>query len=437
MAFVSTTGSVAASRTFRRSNVVIGEFTRLGAIALRKLGVLTLLFGTIMVLGLAAPVPWAAAVNPSGTWTVTQALGHGAVRGFLDDVACPAPGRCVAVGSEVSASGNGRALVETWRGSTWRPAALALPSGRSAAFLFSVACPSSTSCVAVGYAYASHHGFPLIETLSAGNWSVTPAPTLPNGASDGFLNGVACTGPSSCVAVGDVQSSIGSYPWAVSLVGRKWRGYSSVGVGSTTGELNAVSCPGTSVCVAVGSETTPTDVEPLVLHLQAGDWAVEHTAPVTGPDPNAPGLNSVACRATGACVAVGEFGKPAPVILAQERTTWATYPAPAPGVPENGTGLWGIACPGGGGCFAVGAVAPSVSPDIYDGALPNPHSVLIERQSSAGWAFQAPPDGLPPQSGLRGIACAGGSCAAVGMTGEANASSPTFSAHTLALAIST
>jgi hypothetical protein len=136
--------------------------------------------------------------------------GTAAENSVLRDVACPAPGDCVAVGGYgVLEPGQEQGLTETLSNGAWTPAAAPLPAGASNndMMLQSVACPAAGQCVAAGAYDLAEAGAvagtrPLIETLSNGSWSAT-GPSLPPGAlSFAHLAGVACPATGACVATG-------------------------------------------------------------------------------------------------------------------------------------------------------------------------------------------------------------------------------------------
>ena len=193
-------------------------------------------------------------------WSIVQAVEHGAVTGYLDGVDCVTTATCVAVGNETT-DGLARALVETLTGGVWTVAKLPLAKGSAAGFLFSVSCPKSGRCMAVGYSYANQSGHPLIESQSAGNWT----PTLPAVAHTlgGFLYGVSCAAAGSCVAVGNTYTGLSqpgtpavTQPLVETLKDGRWTVTPSPSLGSDGGSLNAVTCSSPDTCVAVGYQQT-------------------------------------------------------------------------------------------------------------------------------------------------------------------------------------
>src|SRR5689334_4486595 len=68
----------------------------------------------------------------------------------LASVVCAAPGNCFAVGTYLNDSGNSTALIHHWNGKAWGLMKASPPKDTVATSLNSVACPTTTSCYAVG-----------------------------------------------------------------------------------------------------------------------------------------------------------------------------------------------------------------------------------------------------------------------------------------------
>ncbi|HUB71197.1 MAG TPA: hypothetical protein VL984_12295 [Acidimicrobiales bacterium] len=377
----------------------------------------------------------AAGAGTAPSWRAVQVAGEGAVPGFLDGVTCTSPASCIAVGNEVMANGSTRALVETTTATGWKKATLALPGPAQAAALFKVACPVAGNCVAVGYWSSSATGGPLVETLSAGKWSVVAAPPVPAGAVGAFLVDVACPAAGNCVAVGDTYANSaesGDRPWAASLVNGKWVTAPAPLFANLPGFLSGISCPVAGECVAVGVEFMATGTKTLVASLRGGQWSL-WPSPGSGPA-YAEGLTSVACQAPMSCVAAGELGGPAPTILTTRAGQWAAVSGLPPDPAGKSAGLWGLWCKAAR-CVGVGALS-SVSDAAVNntdaGAIVDPQGALIEQGASGHWSPATLPSGLPADSGLEDVTCTAQSCVAVGMTGQAVASG-TSTAHTLLL----
>lgn len=128
----------------------------------------------------------------------------------LNAVSCPSTSACTAVGfEEKNNSAFDNTLAERWDGSSW--AAQTTPSPSGALFYhFSVSCPTTSVCVAVGE-YDDLPGFTpdtLAERWNGSKWMVQFTPS-PAGATSAALHGVSCASPSLCTAVGQDESSSG------------------------------------------------------------------------------------------------------------------------------------------------------------------------------------------------------------------------------------
>lgn len=112
-------------------------------------------------------------------WTVesTPAPASGD-SGFLSGVACPAAAECMSVGYVQDASGNDTTLAESWTGKAWATTATVNPKSSSTEQLFGVACPSATSCTAVGTWTKGNDSYALAEHWNGKAWAEE---TIPNG----------------------------------------------------------------------------------------------------------------------------------------------------------------------------------------------------------------------------------------------------------------
>jgi hypothetical protein len=164
----------------------------------------------------------------------------------LAGVACPSVSTCYAVGSyEIQDLTN--TLIEQWDGTVWT----IVPSPNAPTVVFNdlagVSCTSTTSCVAVGSGRGT-----LVVQLTDTTWSIVPSPNPP-GATDVAFSGVSCPSPTRCFAVGD-QFKQHAFQRLVEM----WNGvrWSLVGVpvpsGTKRSDLSGVSCATPTSCFAVG-----------------------------------------------------------------------------------------------------------------------------------------------------------------------------------------
>jgi hypothetical protein len=76
------------------------------------------------------------------------------------------------------------------------------------AYLNGVSCPSATDCIAVGWAYPPNGAIirALVERWDGHAWTLMTSPKPTGSPGDADLNGVACPSTTSCFAVGYFQS---------------------------------------------------------------------------------------------------------------------------------------------------------------------------------------------------------------------------------------
>jgi hypothetical protein len=107
-----------------------------------------------------------------------------------------------------------------------------------------------------------------------------------------------------------------------------------------------------------------------------------------------------------------------PIINVMSNRRWTSASTPSPDADNRANGLSAVSCGSSSSCVAVGALAKSYSSDAPSGALGSPTGTLIETAAGGRWTIAAPPSGLPANSGLLGVSCAGQTCVAVGQTGQ-------------------
>jgi hypothetical protein len=185
---------------------------------------------------------------------VTPPTPVGATSSALGAVDCATTTSCVAVGNYHDAEGRRNGLAMKWNGSSWTAAATPEPEGTIASYLNGVACSSSSDCVAVGGRLdAEGELSPLALHWNGSTWSVT-SPASPGGFLEGELAAVSCSSSSDCAAVGEYVDAEGvPHPLAMHWSGSAWTTIAVGGAesGSPLG-LTAVSCVA-GECFAIGS----------------------------------------------------------------------------------------------------------------------------------------------------------------------------------------
>ena len=360
--------------------------------------------------------PLVLAGNPS-TWGQSQAheipLGDAFAGGELLSIACTSSTSCVAVGLGYDPNYNEIPLVLAGNPSTWgaaeaREIALGSTFG-SGGSLESVACTSSTSCVAVGI---DGHSMPLVLAGNPSTWEAAQAHQIALGSTfggGGGLGSITCTSPTSCVAVGgdrhDMPLVLAGNPatWAAAQAREITLGSAFGSVGGSnyaSNYLSSVDCSSSTACVAVGEDA---NYEPLVLAGDPSTWGAAQAQEVTlgsafGPlDPSSSdSLSSVSCTSSTACVAVGEDANFEPLVLAGDPSTWGTAQAQEITPGSGGSGFLGsIACTSSMACVAVGDDSATENPLVLAG---NPstwgpgqtRTIVLKGAAAFG------PPGLPP-----------------------------------------
>ncbi len=391
---------------------------------------------------------------------------------MLEATSCSSSNFCVAVGAvSPGASGPYFPLAAVYTAGSWTSSVLPLPPDADpnggSDILQSVSCAVDGSCAAVGEyssfdtAQGVDYQSGLIESLSQGTWTPTPA-AEPDGPDTGLVNmsSVSCSDASDCVAVGQIAEFMNAEPdddYGViyTLAAGDWNMQTAPvppGASDTeVSELAGVSCPDVGECVAVGDYYVTTIYDPAVmtLTLSGGIWTASQ-APV--PSNVVYGwsesvwLNSIDCPQVGTCVAGGSYttsaaGDYEPYLLTLSSGEWTAAEGPIPTDLTHGL-ILGMFCPAVGECYATGygddeIGSPTESGIIWtysngswsaaDAPLPpgtqeptvpsqaaqlSPQGATAHGNSSGTTSdATAPPDG----SSLAGVSCAtDGFCAAAG-----------------------
>jgi hypothetical protein len=340
------------------------------------------------------------------------------------------------------------------------------PSLGSEGNLNGTSCLSLRFCVAVGHA-GIQGAEGLIEQWNGHAWAVAAAPPTEKSALGGAFpvtitaqfNGVSCTSPTFCAAVGTERASDPFSPdssgprvllanwngatWSFPAVTNKFPGEATHG-GFGRPALNGVSCVSPRFCVAVGTHGNSGIPGPRSLLVES--WNGETWSPVSSPAA-IPGLElelqGVSCTSTAFCVVVGAGG----LIESWNGTAWSVLPNPSSGT------LNGVWCASAKRCLAVGAEGGASLIESWDGSswsiLESPKPVasalnsvtcvsnrrcvavgsytaggaartLVESLEGGRWSV----DGVSDSTALNGVSCtATGSCFAVGYD-EASSAGP-------------
>ncbi len=209
-------------------------------------------------------------------WSVlTTATPAGGNFTKLSAITCNGTTHCNAVGDYENPQGVYVALAEHWDGRSWSLSRTANPAGSRATYLDGLACTSRTSCMAVGYYKDSALLYrTVVERWNGTRWALVPS--VNTGVSD-YLNSIACSKATSCIAVGERSSSKGGVALAERWNGSRWSVSPTPSPG-TSGQLTGVACTGAASCMAVGNDMDSAGVSvTLAEHWNGSAWSVHPT----------------------------------------------------------------------------------------------------------------------------------------------------------------
>jgi hypothetical protein len=318
-------------------------------------------------------------------WTTSISPNASSTNNTLNSLSCISPTDCVAVGDYNFENNIGatETLIESWDGSSWT--IVASPPGGQDGYLNGVSCTSPTNCVAVGYDNTDTGAQTLIETWDGSTWSVEPSPTPSNGGVS--LTGVSCTSSMNCVAAGYYTYD---GPWQTlieSWNGSTWSIVPSPNQGSDYNFLYGVSCTSPTYCVAVGDDALPdgTSYQTLIESWDGIAWSV-----ASSPSPNEvfDDLNDVSCTSPTNCIAVGSS-----LIESWDGSAWTVEPG---GGDYN---LESVVCISQADCTAVGGDVI----DSWNGSAWAVTGIVTARENGGGSSL------------LYGVSCSNqADCEAVG-----------------------
>lgn len=284
--------------------------------------------------------------------------------------------------------------------------------------LTSVACPSDTQCIAVGY---DSEGTPDQGVVSMGlgsSWQTFETPT-PAGALDdpnATLQSISCGSATSCVAVGSYTDTANvTRGYLLTWNGGSWMPAQAAVPANAAANgqvgLSAVNCPSATKCVAVGYYTDSSNHEQgLLLTWSGGSWtAAEVPLPAGADAANGAYLTTVACSATPVCSAFGTFTDSSSnnhlIAVTGFGSSWTPAEVPLPGNASGSVRVVSAACPSASWCVGTGA---------YNDSSNVSHGLLVTGSGTSWTAGQAPSPG-GGSTNVSGVACPTSSdCEAVG-----------------------
>jgi len=333
-------------------------------------------------------------------------------------VSCPADRFCLGVGWYIPSDGVKRPLAQRWDGSAWHIMFPLVPSPAPAAVLQSVACASRTSCLAVGDTNTSGDHGPVFGKLFAEKWNGSTWRMVPiDDPGRATLAKVSCASATSCFAVG-YRTTVTGADRAISehWNGKRWS-YVRPRRPQPLSQLLGVSCPALRNCYAAGWTGTLQSVSrrALIEHWDGARWS---TRPLPGTPRNSV-LRSVACPARTRCTAVGATGGSSPRMLVEDLRggRWhASVLSHKPVNPGN-LGLDDVSCRGPRVCSAVTRYI-SVANDTLTWSI-------ATRGRTGGFRFQL----LPARAAFddpRDLSCSAHGCTLVGGKGSSDGRGDSF-----------
>ena len=315
-------------------------------------------------------------------------------------VACPSATTCEAVGYNVPTPTTAYDLVVTiTNGVPSTPQAVSGP-GPELLGLDAVACPRATTCVAVGTEYFSEQLVGGVVVTITNGIPGTPQ-VVPGGSG---LDAVACPSATTCEALG----VNGSYQEVVVPITNGTPGTPQAVPGAEL--LYAVACPSATTCEAVGHSTSGQGV---VVPITNGTLGTPQVVPGTS------GLGAVACPSATTCEALGGSTSGQGVVVTITNGTPGTpqaVPEPGETLESFGPTLDGVACPSVTTCVAVGTnFCLRICPQPEGGGVVVPITNGIPGPVLEVSGEACSPDYCVPPKSLEGVACSSAAtCVAVG-----------------------
>jgi hypothetical protein len=310
-----------------------------------------------------------------------------------------------------------------------------------------------TVLLTMGLIYASAIGAtmmaggrsPIRIPLAAAGRAVIPSTAVARPASmasEHLMNGVFCTSPANCWAVGDEQAATGAkLNQVLHWTGREWFSVnvpSQAGAGpGDTSELLAVRCLSAADCWAVGDSQSAGPGAPELdqaLHWNGERWqlvgmptSIKTTAIFSNSARIVNSLTDINCNSTSNCWAVGTHGGPVAggAVLVNQVLHWnGRRWAAAPGIPDPAgqapgadNFLAAVHCASATDCWAAGEDGLAAGGDF------TAHNELLH-WTGGSWVSVAAPNpggtGSGDTNAIHGLTCTSTSdCWAAGSYGGA------------------
>jgi len=336
------------------------------------------------------------------SWSPIQLGLPTAARVSPSAISCAVAGTCMIVGNLTDALGAvhafGDLLVNGASGFAQLPDGSAVAISTRAQ---DVSCPTPTWCLAVGSTFSAAHVVTPVAFTFAGSWSTASTP-LSSGDTSGSFNAVSCPTFAECMAVGTQSSSVVHTGLASRLDASGWSAESVSGPGL---ELADVSCPTVDDCQAVGDATTTTAISTISSFVDATEVNGTWSTTSVGPAPYVDATNNyvrLSCPDASTCMSVnmvtaGRYSNSTDFYVQNAGSwTWSNVPLPA-GPPDFR--MIGVSCNPTAVCVAVGSTFPG--PASVIGSTGGP---VIEMRTGSTWSdvpADVPKASLAPSTACR------------------------------------
>ncbi len=251
-------------------------------------------------------------VYNGSVWTDHEVAGSLNVgnNAWVNSVSCASSTSCVAGGYYIDGSGIVQAFVSVYNGSAWvdQEVAGSLNVGNNAQ-VSSVSCASSTSCVAGGYYIDGSGDYQAFVSVYNGSaWVDQEVAGLLNVGNSAYVTSVSCTSSTSCVAGGQYQDSSGHVQAFVSVYnGSAWVDQEvagSLNVGNSA-NVSSESCTSSTSCVAGGQYQDSSGINHAFVSVYNGSAWVDQEVAGSFNVESYEVVNSVSCASSTSCVAGG------------------------------------------------------------------------------------------------------------------------------------
>jgi hypothetical protein len=363
--------------------------------------------------GLSASPLVETSTNGGDNWTTgSLPAGVSSSQGILEDLTCPTPSFCLAVGSQFEGSAVPLALETLDGGASWQ--AVILPKLGQATALISVSCTSVHSCIGVGghealnnsdiYQSVPMNDAPLV--MYEGNHNGWVKLTA-KGAGHVEVASIKCVTTSECVVAGTDGDGALEFRSGIYNVGNYLADQIKSNAGWLVERANAnggsiyqsVYCSSSENCLV--ASPGPTAI------LRSTDGGKRWANSVTPSSSSEPG--SLACVPGGtACIAaaVSDGGTTSLLVSQNGGASWTSADLPS-GSPLTQGAVEGLSCETTDVCLAVGTSQQGTG--------------FIERTTDGGstWSSVAAPGTLGEAGGLSAVDCTSdGLCVGAGNTGQ-------------------